>query len=56
MTLVSIVTTLVAGILFIAQFPGVEGAAIDRGLWLFFVGAITGPVGVIAVLRARAAA
>ena len=56
MTLVSIVTTLVAGILFIAQFPGVDGAAIDRGLWLFFVGAITGLVGVIAVLRARAAA
>lgn len=55
-TLVSIVTTLVAGILFIVQFPGVDGAAIDRGLPLFFVGAGTGLVGVIAVLRVRAVA
>ena len=55
MTLVSVATTLVAGILFIAQFPGVEGAAIDRGIPLFFVGAVTGLVGAIAVLRTRAA-
>ncbi len=56
MTLVSIVTTLVAGILFIVQYPGVDGATMDRGLPLFFVGAITGLVGAIAVLRARAVA
>ncbi len=54
MTLVSVATTLVAGGLFIAQFPGVEGATIDRGLPLFFVGALVGFAGAIAVLRTRA--
>ncbi len=51
MTLVSIATSLVAGILFIAQYPGVPGAAVDRGIWLFVVGVITGLVAIIAVLR-----
>ena len=54
MTLVSVATTLVAGCLFIAQYPGAYGAAIDRGLPLFFVGVLTGIVGAIAVLRMRA--
>ena len=56
MAIVSIVTTLAAGSLFIVQFPGLGGASISRGLPLFFVGAITGLVGAIAVLRARAVA
>lgn len=56
LTLVAITTTVLAGILFIAQYPGVEGATIDRGVWLFVVGAITGLGGALAVLRVRAAA
>lgn len=56
MTLVAIATTLLAGISFIAQFPGVEGATTDRGLWLFLLGAIVGLGATVAVLRARVAA
>lgn len=56
MTLVAIATTLLAGIGFIAQFPGVSGATIDRGVWLFVAGVISGLVATVAVLRARVAA
>jgi hypothetical protein len=51
-TLVSIATTVLAGIAFIAQFPGVEGATIDRGLFLFAGGAIVGIATALAVSRA----
>jgi hypothetical protein len=56
MTLVAIATTLVAGSLFIAQYPGIAGATSDRGLWLFVVGVIAGIAATIPVLRARVAA
>ena len=56
MALVAVATTLVAGILFIAQYPGIEGATIGRGVWLFFVGTITGLGAALAVVRARVAA
>jgi len=56
MTLVAIATASISGILFVAQYPGVAGASIDRGLWLFVVGVIAGIAATIAVLRARVAA
>ena len=40
-------------IAFIAQFPGVDGATSDRGLWLFVVGVIV--VMFAMVRKARAA-
>jgi hypothetical protein len=51
-TLVSIGTGAVAGALFVAQFPGVQGAAVDRGLWLFAGAVVLGAAACIAVLRA----
>lgn len=53
-TLVSIGTAVVTGALFVAQFPGVEGAAvsIDRGLWLFGIAIALGATACVAVLRA----
>jgi hypothetical protein len=53
-TLVSIGTAVVTGALFVAQFPGVEGAAvsIDRGLWLFGIAIALGIAACVAVLRA----
>jgi hypothetical protein len=52
MALVSIATTLVAGVLFIAQFPGVAGAGPDRGLVLFAIAIVIGAMIAISVLRA----
>lgn len=51
-TLVSIVTAIVTGALFVAQYPGVPGASADRGLWLFGGAVVAGLVVAIAVLRA----
>lgn len=55
MALVSVATTLAAGIGFVAQFPGVEGASIDRGLWLWIAGVALGTLAAILVLRQRPA-
>ena len=55
MALVSVATTLAAGIGFIAQFPGVEGAAIDRGLWMWIAGIALGTIAAILVVRQRPA-
>lgn len=52
-TLVSIATATLAGTAFIAQFPGVEGAKADRGMYLFVVAIVLGAATSIAVLRAR---
>ena len=52
--LVATATALVAGAAFIMQFPGLPGAAVDRGLWLFGAAVVCSAVAAIAVLRARA--
>lgn len=55
MALVSIGTAAVTGTLFVIQFPGVQGAAMGRGIPLFVVGVALGAAACIAVLRARPA-
>jgi hypothetical protein len=52
--IVAMVTTVLAGIAFIAQFPGVDGATFDRGLYLFIGGTIAGLATAVAVIRAVA--
>ena len=47
--LVSIGTTLTAGALFILQYPGVEGATPDRGLWTFAIAIVVGSAAAIKV-------
>lgn len=51
--LVSIATGAATGALFVIQFPGVQGAAMDRGLLLFGAAIALGAVACAAVLRAR---
>lgn len=53
MALVSIATTLVAGALFIAQYPGVPGASVDRGLVAFAIAIVLGAIVCVMVLGAR---
>lgn len=53
MALVSIGTAAVTGTLFVVQFPGVQGAGMDRGIPLFAAGIVLGAAACIAVLRAR---
>jgi len=53
--LVATITALVAGIGFVVQFPGIDGAAIDRGLWLFVAAVVCSAATAVAVLRARPA-
>jgi hypothetical protein len=55
MTLVSIATAAVTGALFMLQFPGVQGAGIDRGIPLFGAAIVLGAAACIAVLRTRPA-
>lgn len=50
--LVSIATTLVAGALFIAQYPGVQGAGVDRGIPIFAAAIVLGAIVALLVLRA----
>jgi len=54
--LVSIATTLAAGGLFIAQYPGVPGAGPDRGLFVFALAIVVGAVTALLVLRSPAPA
>jgi hypothetical protein len=49
--LVSIATAAVTGALFVLQFPGVQGARIDRGLALFGAAIVLGAAACVAVLR-----
>ena len=51
--LVAIATAVVTGIAFIALYPGVDGASVDRGLFLFAGAVVLGAAAAIAVLRAR---
>lgn len=53
--LVAIATTVAASVLFIAQFPGVDGAEVDRGIWLFVGATVAGIAAAIWVLRAPTA-
>jgi hypothetical protein len=53
MALVSVGTAAVTGALFVAQFPGVQGAEMGRGIPLFGVGIALGAAACIAVLRAK---
>jgi hypothetical protein len=53
MALVSIATAAVTGTLFVIQFPGVQGAEMDRGIPLFVAAIVLGAAACIAVLRAR---
>jgi hypothetical protein len=55
MTLVSVATAAVTGVLFVLQVPSVQGAGIDRGIPLFGAAVVLGAVACIAVLRARPA-
>jgi hypothetical protein len=50
-TAVGTLTALAMGSLFIATFPGVQGAAIDRGIWLFGGGLMVAGIAAITVLR-----
>lgn len=51
--LVAITTAMLAGGAFIAQFPGVSGAAVDRGVFLFGAAIVVGAAAAIGVLRLR---
>lgn len=53
--LVSVATATVTGALFVAQFPGVQGAVVGRGLSLFGAAIVLGATACVAVLRARPA-
>lgn len=49
--LVSIVTASLVGTIFLATFPGMEGAHLARGAWLFFVAIVLALGAAISVLR-----
>ena len=51
--LVAIVTVTITGVLFIMQYPGVDGATVDRGLWLWLAAIILGSIAAVGVVRAR---
>lgn len=51
--LVSIATVTVTGVMFVMQYPGVDGATVDRGLWLWIAAIILGGIAAISVVRAR---
>jgi hypothetical protein len=51
--LVAIATVTITGVLFVMQFPGVDGATVDRGLWLWLGGIIVGCIAAVGVVRAR---
>jgi hypothetical protein len=52
---VAAITAAVAGVAFVALFPGLEGAALGRGLWLFVGGIVLAVAGQILILRAPVA-
>ena len=53
--LVSIATASLAGTVYVATFPGVEGAGLARGAWLFAIGVVLALAAAITVLRATSA-
>lgn len=54
--LVAIVTAALAGGVFIAKFPGVGGAHVDRGIYAFAIAIVLGVVAMVWVVRAPAPA
>lgn len=52
--LVAIATAVATAVAFVAQYPGVQGASADRGLYLFGGAVVLGAVAAIAVLRSPA--
>ncbi len=51
--LVAIATVTVTGVMFVMQYPGVDGATVDRGLWLWIAGIVLGCIAAIRVTRAK---
>ncbi len=51
MTLVAMATALAASTAFVAKFPGVDGATLDRGAILYIVAMVFGAAAAIATLR-----
>jgi hypothetical protein len=51
--LVAIASASLAGTVFVATFPGVSGAHIARGAWLFVAGIVLAIAAAISVLRAK---
>ena len=49
--LVAIATALISGLLFIVQYPGVDGSSVDRGLFLFIGATVLGVAAAIGVLK-----
>jgi len=56
MAIVSVLTALAASTMFVAKFPGLEGAALDRGAWLYIIGMVLGGTLAISTLRTPSAA
>ncbi len=54
--LVAIATASLAGTVFVATFPGLQGASLARGAWLFAIGVVLALVAAIRVLRSNPAA
>jgi hypothetical protein len=52
-TLAAILTATATGIYFLAAFPGVAGASIDRGVFMYVGGILFGTVAAIRVLRGQ---
>ena len=52
--LVALATASLAGTVFVATFPGVKGASLDRGAWLFAGAVIVALFAAIGVLRSSA--
>jgi len=50
--LVAIATATLAGIAFIAKFPGVDGAHVDRGIYAFAAAIVIGVAAMIWIVRA----
>jgi len=50
--LVAVATAALAGTVFVAQFPGVRGASLDRGAWLFAGAVLLAIIAAVSVLRA----
>jgi hypothetical protein len=52
-TLVAIATAAIAGTWYFVSYPGVQGATVDRGAYLFPIAVLLGAAGAIAVVRTR---
>ena len=51
--LVAIATASLAGTFFVATFPGVQGASLSRGAWLYALGVVLSLAAAISVLRTK---